>query len=77
MPTATTTTQPSPTELPTGEVLVGDALDRLRRLPTASVDTIATSVSGTTKPTGRSASSRTSTSGSAPSGLSCGKPPAS
>lgn len=43
MPTATTTTQPSPTELPTGEVLVGDALDRLRRLPTASVDTIVTS----------------------------------
>ncbi len=35
-------TQPLP-ELPTGEVLVGDAADQLRRLPTDSVDCVVTS----------------------------------
>ena len=39
------TTTPTPTnqELPTGRVLVGDALAKLRELPTASVDTVVTS----------------------------------
>lgn len=32
-----------PNDLPVGQILVGDAAERLRRLPTASVDTIVTS----------------------------------
>src|SRR5690348_2859247 len=41
MNTTTSTTRNH--ELPTGRVLVGDALTKLRELPTASVDTVVTS----------------------------------
>lgn len=36
-------TQTRPPELPVDEILVGDALEQLKRLPTASVDTVVTS----------------------------------
>ncbi len=39
----TTTTNPRTSGLPTGQILVGDALNHLRTLPTGSVDTVVTS----------------------------------
>jgi DNA modification methylase len=39
----TTTSTTTKNELPSGRVLVGDALSHLRRLPTAAVDTVVTS----------------------------------
>lgn len=39
----TTTSTPTNQPLPTGRVLIGDALARVRELPTASVDTVVTS----------------------------------
>ncbi len=40
---AITAAAAEPNDLPVGQILVGDAAERLRRLPTASVDTIVTS----------------------------------